>query len=288
MRRRANCAVRPKCAARPPSAGRIGPSKWIARFQARSRERREIMADMDDLLYFNGIDGATGEYETPPLTLEQLSKVAQGGKVEKPVEGLVNYIPKEGVDPKDLSTAGWGVIFAFADQDKVPAIQEALAPLLDHRRAQAARVKQHYYKEYVGAAAYRPNESKSDFLARHGVGPGPADPDKVPYYLLIVGDPESIPYRFQYQLDVQYAVGRIHFDTLEEYARYAQSVVLAEQQPPFLPRRATFFGVSNPHDRATTLSPHKLINPLALEIAEDQKQNQWQVKSFLAEQATKA
>src|SRR3990172_4659905 len=286
MRRRANCAVRPKCAARPPSAGRIGPSKWIARFQARSRERREIMADMDDLLYFNGIDGATGEYETPPLTLEQLSKVAQGGKVEKPVEGQVNYIPKEGVDPKDLSTAGWGVIFAFADQDNVPAIQEALAPLLNHRRAQAARVKEHYYKEYVGAAAYRPNEAKSDFLARHGVGPGPADPDKVPYYLLIVGDPESIPYRFQYQLDVQYAVGRIHFDTLEEYARYAQSLVLAEQQPPSLPRRATFFGVSNPDDRATRLSAQKLVKPLAASVAGD-KPN-WAVTTLSPEESTKA
>jgi len=201
------------------------------------------MAEMDDLLYFNGVDGATGDYETPPLTLEQLSKVAQGGKVEKPVSGPVNYIPKEGVDPKDLSTTGWGVIFAFADQDKTPAVREALSELLNHRRAQAAQNKEHYYKEYIGAGAYRPNESKNDFLARHGAGPGPADPEKVPYYLLIVGDPELIPYRFQYQLDVQYAVGRIHFDTLDEYAQYAHNVVMAETQPPFLPRRAAFFGV---------------------------------------------
>jgi hypothetical protein len=244
------------------------------------------MAESDDLLYFNGIDGATGEYETPPLTLEQLSKVAQGGRVEKAFEGPPHFAPKEGVDPKDLSTAGWGVVFAFAEQDKVPAIQEALAPLLDHRRTQAAKVKEHYYKEYVGAGAYRPNESKSDFLARHGVGPGPADPDKVPYYLLIVGDPETVPYRFQYQLDVQYAVGRIHFDTLEEYARYAQSVVLAEQQPPFLPRRAAFFGVANADDRATSLSAEKLIAPLAASVARDKPE--WVVNTLSPEESTKA
>jgi Peptidase family C25 len=251
----------------------------------------------EERFYFNGIDGTTGEYLLPPLTPEQVSKMAQGEKFDSAhlselkrkniqVKGLEpDFAPIEGVDPKNLAETGWGVIFAFDPEvnGSNPAIKEALRELLEHRQKQATQNNEKYYQEYI----YRPGESKREFLARYGVGgSGPANPDKMPYYLLIVGDPETISYRFQYQLDVQYAVGRICFDTPDEYAQYARSVVMAETSESKLPRRASFFGVCNPGDEATQLSTAHLVQPLAEWLAQDQPN--WEIQSILRETATKA
>ncbi len=246
---------------------------------------------MSTELFFNGINGASGDYLLPPMSPQDISKIAQGETLDevhlRELKFWYQHLtqahlgPREGVDPKLLDQSGWGVIFAFEDQEKVPAIKDALSELFQLRQEQAGD----HYREYTGPDAYRPHESKASFLARHGMGPGPADPDKVPYYLLIVGDPETIPYRFQYQLDVQYAVGRVHFDTLEEYAQYASSVAMAETGGVSRPKRAVFFGVQNLDDRATHLSAQELVKPLAEKMAEDQPD--WSIQTLLQEQATK-
>jgi len=247
----------------------------------------------DDLLVFNGIDGASGDYLLPPMTATDVSRVAQGEtldpqhlnelkwKYRESTEG--HYGVKDNIDPKKLEETGWGVIFALGAD---PAIREALSELLSHRKKQATQKKENYYKEYVGPDAYQPGESKQDFLARHGAGPGPVDPDEVPYYLLIVGDPETIPFRFQYQLDVQYAVGRIYFATLQEYAQYARSVVDAEIGKVSLPRRAVFFGVANADDKATAMSANQLVSPLADLMKKDQPN--WSVETVLKDDAVKS
>ena len=246
-----------------------------------------------DPLVFNGVDGATGEYLLPELTVEEVSAIAKGEdfdpdeikelKRRRQRADMVHLGVAEGIDPTKLGQAGWGVVFAFAD-DEVDAKKEALKPLLDLRREQAGDT---FYRECVGPTAFRPGDSKSKFLARHGAAPGqPADPEKFPYYVLLVGDPAAIPYRIQYQLGVEYAVGRLHFDALEDYASYAESVVAAEKGELQRSRSATYFGVKNNADRATQLSARELVKPLA-QLAGDDQPN-WQIDSIVDGEATRA
>lgn len=240
------------------------------------------------MLYFNGLDATTGSYALPPMSGNDLARFIQGTEAPDNLNELrfryqqsqqKHLGVKEGVDPKNLAETGWGVIFAY---DANPAIKEALGELLALREQQAGA----YFKIYEGVDGYRPGEQKPHFLARHGSGPGPADPAKVPYYLLIVGDPETIPYQFQYQLDVQYAVGRIYFETLQEYANYARNVVLAETGAVKLPRQVSLFSPANLDDPATELSTEQLMLPLHAQLSAAHAD--WEFTLCAREQATKS
>jgi hypothetical protein len=148
-----------------------------------------------------------------------------------------------------------------------PAIVEALDPLLLLRQSQSGEFFQYYHGPEDGGGGYRLGESKSQFLARNGVGPGPVSPERMPYYLLLVGGPEQIPFDFQYQLDIQYAVGRIHFDSPAEYAAYAASVVAQESSPaPAAGRPAAgtlYWAPANPDDEPTRQTLRNLMEPLS-------------------------
>jgi hypothetical protein len=250
-------------------------------------------------LIFNGIDGATGSYLTPPLPPADISALARDESIDPAhLAELQNrhrrdteatFGPVEGVNPRDLASAGWGVLFSH---DGSPGVKEALKPLLDHRKSQATREHEHYYKEYTGPTGFRPTDSKRSFLARGGASAGmPADPEKVPYYLLLVGDPETIPYSFQYQLDVEYAVGRLWFERdgkpdLDAFANYARSVVEAESGRVSRPRKAAFLGVQNDGDTATNLSAENLVRPLASKLAGERRQ--WTFETRIKDRTYKA
>jgi hypothetical protein len=245
---------------------------------------------LDGWVHVNGVNGTSGDYLVPRLEPAIISALARGEKLdpeerrelraryEATTEGFLGLVD---ADPADIAQAGWGVVFAH---DADPAIREALRPLLEHRRRQASARRERRYREYRGLDGYRSGESVVDFLVRNGVTPGqPANPDRMPYYLLLVGDANTIPFRFQYMLDVVYAVGRLQFDAPEDYERYAQSVIAAEREVGHT--QAAFFGARNPHDPATNLSADHLVTPLAADVAT--RLPAGSVRTVIGEQASK-
>ena len=240
---------------------------------------------------FNGVDAATGAYLTPALSAEQVAQLAQGEALDaqrmdelrarhEAQTAQTMGVPW-GVDAQDLAQAGWGVVFA---QDADPQLVSALAALLQLRSGQAGD----RYKEFSGSAGVRADDTARTWLTRQGVGPGQPQVKKVPYYLLVVGDPESISFRFQYELGLNYAVGRIVFDTVDEYRRYASTVVTYDA-PAARPagRNACFFGVRNADDQATTMSAERLVEPLAAALESTRATAGWKVNRMLAADATR-
>jgi WD40 repeat protein len=209
------------------------------------------------------------------LTYEEEVFLEASQEVRDQVEVEVS---REAERRTNLAETGWGVIMADL------SLRTALAELLDHRRALAAAIDPDHYQEF----AYSPGETTQQFLARHGVGTGALEPARVPFYLLIVGDPETIPWEFQYELDLQYAVGRIHFDTMPEYAAYARSVVAAERGEVALSPTAVLFGPQNPDDRAMKSTVNSVLVPMGERLQKAYLQPEWEVQSVLREQATKA
>src|SRR3954451_1338313 len=100
------------------------------------------------MLWFNGVDGRRGSDLPPPDPAGDLADFALGVPVDRARarelqawvargEGKARRGLKEGLDPGKLDEAGWGVIFPSAAAFE--PLKEALAPLLELRRAQAGK-----------------------------------------------------------------------------------------------------------------------------------------------------
>ncbi|WP_419813889.1 hypothetical protein [Glacieibacterium sp.] len=209
-----------------------------------------------------GVSADTGE-TLPPVDLQALARAARsnpGGQAElnrrmaSATFGAVIEINEEA-----LGDAGWGVVFARDDPD-AGAIEAALGPLLDRRSAEAGK----HYKLFKGDDGYQPGDTAEAWLARRGVGLDLVDPELgVPYFLVIVGGPETIPLDFQYRLDLYWACGRLHFAQAADYGAYAANVVRYETATEPVARRAAMFAPRHDFDAATQLFQTHVADPLS-------------------------
>ncbi len=225
---------------------------------------------MSDLA-FNGLNALTGEPLVSPADVARaLARLRKGAAAPETSPGFLHWLRgllrraesphwglPLGLDAQDPAQAGWGIVFHEAEP---AAVRDALAPLIEHRGRQLGAGK-------VKILEVRSGENWLSWLARHGVEAGSVAPSKVPYYLLLAGDPASIPFGFQNLLAVEYAVGRLSFDSPGEYGQYAASVIDYETGASVPNQRAAvFFGTR--HDRATFLTADRLVRPLSEGLAE--------------------
>lgn len=240
-----------------------------------------------NLIFFNGIDGETGEPLLRPLTVKEVADAAlepeqewvSRAELERNRHQREQHYGFAG-DADDLAQTGWGIVLP---EDHPQEWKTALEPLIAHRTGQMGK-----HPEYCRCLTYKQGETLHSFRTRYGVSPGDAHPKySFPYYLMIVGDPAQIPWEFQYALDVDYAVGRLHFDGSGATAaleRYARNVVACETAAP-RPPTVTLFGVRNEHDRATQLSAELLVKPLASALLDEW--DNWTTEVVLEQSATK-
>ncbi|HEX6904687.1 MAG TPA: hypothetical protein VF789_33575 [Thermoanaerobaculia bacterium] len=251
---------------------------------------------MDEEILGNGIDALTGRYLPVPGSAQEFAQRAVRTVVspadlremqwkldrtrkrkgrrslsEKPFRR-----PIPGVDPLRLDSAGWCVIFAPG----TAGIRDRMRRLLEHREKQAGGSPLYKVIDYS-----QEKPAKRKFLQSQDAPQGQPDPAKLPYYVLLVGDPRTISFRFQYELDVQYAVGRLWLERPEDYERYADAVVDAETGEGLRPRRLTFFGVSNDDDPPTQRLRADLIEPLSRTF--QQQHEDWEVRAHFDLEAKK-
>ena len=211
-----------------------------------------------DLVYFNGIDPETGEYAVEPTPIEDLAKAVLANPGFEDYESLhsdraVPFAPPYGMSLDNLAQVGWGIILPEGTPDDVRA---ALQPLIDHRRATAGGLLK--VLDFVNGEQVR------DWYRRHRISTGNFEPELVPYYLLLIGSPTGIPFEFQYLLGVEYAVGRLAFDTAAEYAAYVRSVIEYETASAVRnAKEVAYWGTRHAADPATNMSCSDLIGPLA-------------------------
>lgn len=189
---------------------------------------------------------------------ESISKMSPPDHVPAPLgTSVLRHPPKEDIEKPTIGK--WAAIVPREDR---AAATEALAPILAHRRKQGCLWGD-------GIIAVNPSASGTTeswwrrFVQEVG--------EILPYYLLLVGGPDRLPFEFQYELDLHRATGRLDVSdtpggsfSWEGCRRYAEKVVAYERSETEVGAKPLFYSVQI--DEATRLSHKSLVLKLAQTI----------------------
>jgi len=164
------------------------------------------------------------------------------------------------IDPGDPRAAGWTYLVNSADP-KLDRLKEILKPLAAHR-SMSAPLKPLLYKGEPSDEWF--TWLHDNYYAMELEG------EKVPQYILIVGGPEQVPFRFQSILDAVANVGRVDFDTLDDLKHYVDKVIRIETaQEPVVTDEAVLFAPDGGLSDPTYFSREYMVKPLAGHIKDE-------------------
>ena len=186
--------------------------------------------------------------------VEALAKPTIKGSSYK---GEVEHIS---IDPGNPKSVGWTYLVNAHDPQR-QEFEKALAPLADHRGMTDPRTLLLYDcdgpEEWI-------DWLQDNYYALTLEGKKP------PYYILIVGSPDQVPFRFQSVLNTIANVGRVDFETLNDLKQYVDKLIRIETAAePLVTRETLVFAPDAGYLDPTYFSREYMAMPMADHIRDD-------------------
>ena len=175
------------------------------------------------------------------------------------------------VDLGDPRSAGWTVLVAAGDA-QADAKLDAVRPLAKLRGVEDLKPLVFDADDLFGWSGWLDANYSSL--------------DQPPHYVLILADPQRVPFGFQAFLDAGASVGRLDFADVDDLAAYADKLVRLESAPePVVRDSALFFAPDGGIGDPTHYSARFMAEPLIALVRDELGR---EITALLGEDATKA
>ncbi len=230
----------------------------------------------------NGLNYSTGGPLVPSLEQKQFAErltaslLKNGNEVASLTDSSARAasfrgeVERQAIDIGDTRNMGWTFLVNAKDPRKKEII-EAIRPLAAHRGMRNPDAPLVYDGE--------------DWWDWHLENYSPLGVEAPPHYILIVGDPAQVPFRFQSILDSMASVGRLDFESIADLRTYAEKLVRLERaKRPTVKRETLVFATDGGAGDATYFSRRYMAQPLTDYIQDALKVK---TKAVLGDAATK-
>jgi Peptidase family C25 len=246
-------------------------------------------------VFVNGIDPLSRQLLFPPIYQEYLGMNIFGSVLQNQQTinnlsrsthmttafkfGLPMILSKEKTPLaklNDVTQAGWTFLVNSKDAHVSDSI-EILQPLAKHRGMADPKAPLVFNGESP--------DQWFDWFENNYYSPL-SEGKSVPRYILIVGDPQMIPFKFQSILDSAAYVGRIDFDSRDHITTYVNKVLKFEKDNSALPsKEAIVMGTNYGPGDPTFYSANYLVKPISSYIS---SKLGFKTKTLMDQQASKS